>query len=140
MDSYYLQVVHNEDNYDKDVEIENYSNMIYLVTWKTRTHSSGSENSIKKGFHTFKSLLEYLNDRIPKYAIKEWDGDDLYTDNTLSLKAPMPTDEFVKVLLDPERLYNFLMEKDGGIIYEPYSKFAMNIPFEISIEIIDMEI
>jgi hypothetical protein len=134
---YYQDVV--EDNeYNKDIEIVECEDLVYVVTFKTRAHSSGYENSVKKAFKTFISMVEYLNDRI-KYAIAEWD-DDLLVSEDSSVKAPKITEEFIDRLLDPTRLYAFILEKEGGVIYNPYKPFSMNVPFEISIEYIDLEV
>jgi hypothetical protein len=152
MDTYYLRTVSSFIKVQKgedlklslneirsgEIGLKEYKDSCYIVTWKTRAHSSGSENSVKKGFKTFVSVVEYLKDRIPKYALQEYDEDDLYTYNTMSTKAPKPTQEFVDILLHPSRLYNFVVNNGGGVIYNPYSRFAMHKPFEVSVEVIDI--
>jgi hypothetical protein len=132
-----LKLSHNEIR-SGEIGLKEYTDSFYVVTWKTRAHSSGSENSVKKGFRTFASMLEYLKDRIPKYALKEYDEDDLYINNAMSMKAPKPIQEFIDILLHPSRLYNFVANNEGGIIYNPYSRFAMHTPFEVSVEVIDI--
>ncbi len=118
----------------KVLELKEFEDSFYIVTCKIR----GSEISTKKGFKTFASMLEYLKTYVLKHALKEYDEEDLYVTNTMSMKAPKPTKEFVDILLHPSRLYNYVVHNGGGIIYNPYSRSSKYAPFEISAEVIDI--
>ena len=122
----------------RSFQLKEYKDSFYIVTWKTRNRSSESESSVKKGFKTFASMLDYLKEHVSKYALKEYNEEDLYTNNTMSIKATKPTQEFLDVLLHPSRLYNCVVHNGGGIIYNPYSRSAMQVPFEFSVEVIDI--
>ena len=111
---------------------------IFYIEEIIRAHSSGFEQSRRKFFKTFESMLEYLRDHVLEITKEEWSEDDkFFTDETMETKAIRPSDDFIKsILLNSNRLYDFMKsssKSSGGKIYGPYSKFCSLVPFEIHV-------
>jgi hypothetical protein len=137
-DSYYDESIDlylkDEDQETQEIAVpENFKFLVYEIV---RAHSSGHEQSRGKYFDTFTSMVEYLNEHLPKTAIEEWDDNDhFFTDYTMKKEVPNPNEKFCKIVLSPKRLYDFmtLSSSRGGKIYGPYSKFCLLVPYELHV-------
>jgi hypothetical protein len=110
---------------------------IYYIEEVIRAHSSGIEQSRRKFFKTFNMLLQYLIDYLPTVANEEWEDDDFFADEKMKVSAPAVNTDFLKIILNPQRLYNFI-NSQGGKIYGPYSKFCLLVPYEMHLHCTDL--
>lgn len=110
--------------------------IVYLVGFITRAHSSGFENKTTRLFKNIEDASKYMIDIFQYYCIENgWDGDDLYIDSDMTEKAPEETAELAEKIFNVEALKTFLKCPDCGdrdTIYGPYSEFCDHIPFEMT--------
>jgi len=83
-----------------------------------------------KPFRDFQSLHEYLsknlfeiiNNELIGYFYDDEKHNRLLLDETEKEKAPTPTRKFIKLLIHPKLLFDFI-SKGGGIIHSPWCKY-----------------
>jgi hypothetical protein len=119
-----------EQEFDQEID----SNKTFYIEEIIRAHSSGDEQSRKKSFNNFNEMFDYLKGYFPIVTVEEWNqNDDFFIDETMKIEAPKPNDDFLSIILNPKRLYDFMTSSSGGKIYGPYSKFCYLVPYEIHV-------
>ncbi len=119
---------------------------VYTVSCVYRAPSSGSETIVTKSFvnieqaaaYAKKTYLSYLSE---SYYPEEWDGEDMYVDDTRTQHAADPTPELGDKLFAVEMIEKKLAEllKTRGrapapaLLYGPWSDYQAQRPFEITI-------
>jgi hypothetical protein len=129
-------------NLSKSMDPTDSNEEFFYIEEIVRAHSSGYEQSRRKFFKTFDSMLKYLKEHVPIVTVQEWsESDSFFVDQTMKIESPNPNDEdfenfILNILLNPKRLYNFMTKSSkssGGKIYGPYSKICCLVPFEIHV-------
>lgn len=113
---------------------------IINVTILYRAHSSGCGEPYTKSFSTLEKASAYLMEEFngylkDRYYPEEWEADDMFTDESQKVSAPVPTEEMGKTLFSADALKKFLADKKrfDNILYGPYSVYEAQIPVEFTV-------
>lgn len=106
---------------------------MFLVTYITRTNSSGFETRNNKAFQTLEQAAEYIQGEwfdsfcdLNDYPT-EWDEEDL--------GRPMPTrEEFSLEAIKKARSSKF----KSKVLFDPYSQYCAHVPNELHLEEVNM--
>jgi hypothetical protein len=106
--------------------------MVYIVEFITRAHSSGHENKERRLFRKIEDASKYMMEVFELYGFDEDNDGDLFVNSEMEEHAPNPTMELAKQLFNPDALQVFLNKcKLHNTIYGPYSEFCCHVPFEM---------
>ena len=104
---------------------------MYILTFLTRTHSSGSLTVFTKCFIRLREASSYLQNEWYPEIVENWDEKDMrynysdYDDEDMTCPPPKKED------FSAEVLESKLVKKRQVIIHDPYSIFCALTPVEV---------
>ena len=117
-------------------------NSVIIVRETFRAHSSGSENYGTAAFGSYESASKYIIDQFREggNAQMYWDEDDCFDEDGDEEPLPQPTVEWACERFNPAALKEFINRtKWDSKLYGPYSEFCCHHPYELHIEMCEIE-